>query len=242
MRIANGQLAIVLADGSEISSRAIIVAAGARYRTLPLDRWSQYEGAGIYYAATELESRDCVDSEVAVLGGANSAGQAALFLAGKSKRVRLVVRASSLEAGMSRYLAERIEADEAITVHLSTEVSSVEGDGRLETITLTNRLTGERTEVACKGLFCFIGAVPATDWVQGVMLDDHGFVLTDSDLAEHDAAQSYALMNRQPLPFETSVPGIFAVGDVRHGSTKRVAAAAGEGASAVHSVHRAIGS
>ncbi len=243
LHLGNGQLVVTLADGTEVSAHAVIVATGAAYRRLDLAHWGELEGAGIYYAATELEARACGQSEtpVAVVGGANSAGQAALFLAGRGTHVRLVVRGPDLERGMSRYLTERIEADARIEVHTGTEVVAVDGDGRLERISLRQG-PADPVEVACSGLFCFIGAVPATDWLTGVTLDHDGFVLTDTDLVDQDDLDAFALLGRQPLPFETSVPGVFAVGDVRRGSMKRVAAAVGEGASAVRSVHEAIGS
>jgi thioredoxin reductase (NADPH) len=240
LNVGDGHLAVVLPDGTEVVARAAIVASGARYRTLGLDRWSDFEGAGIYYAATELEARACGGSDVAVVGGANSAGQAALFLAGRDSRVHLVVRGVDLFAGMSRYLADRILADERITVHTGTEVVGLDGATSLEEITLAERAGGTTTKMACEGLFCFIGAVPSTAWLNGVALDEDGFVLTGQDLPE-DRLDGYELLGRRPLPFETNVPGIFAAGDVRWGSMKRVAAAVGEGASAVRSVHQAIG-
>jgi len=229
------RLVVTLVDGTNVVSHAVIVATGARYRTLPIGRWRDFEGRGIYYAATELEARTCGASEVVVVGGANSAGQAAVFLAGRVKRVHLVVRSADLDSGMSSYLAERIRADDRIEVHLSTQVAALDGDPTLQRVTLSGGGV-----VDCEGLFCFIGAVPATGWLDGVACDEDGFVLTDRDLPD-GALETYRLLGRPPLPLETSVPGVFAVGDVRHGSMKRVAAAVGEGASAVRSVHQAIG-
>ncbi len=240
LRTGDGQLVITLDDGTEIASQSVILACGARYRTLAIDRWSDFEGAGIYYAATELEARQCGEGTVAVVGGANSAGQASLFLAERTGRVHLVVRAGDLGAGMSRYLVDRVLADPRIEVHTSTEVVALDGGAGIEQVTLARR-DGARTPVACQGLFCFIGAVPATAWLDGVALDEDGFVLTDHDLTHERFDGAFDLLERAPLPFETSVPGVFAAGDVRHGSMKRVAAAVGEDASAVHSVHRAIG-
>jgi thioredoxin reductase (NADPH) len=186
----------------------------------------------------------CASREVAVIGGANSAGQAALYLAGRGGPVTLVVRGDDLSAGMSSYLADRILAHPSISAHTSTEVSALSGDGHLETISL--RRTGDATrpavEQACTGLFCFIGAVPATDWLDDVALDDHGFVLTDTELDSRRLGTVWETLGRRPLPFETNHPGIFAIGDARAGSMKRVAAAVGEGASAVRSVHAALGS
>ncbi len=240
LRVRDGQLAVALSDGTEVPTHAVILATGARYRTLNLDRWSEFEGAGIYYAATELEARSCGGSPVTVVGGANSAGQAALFLAERAAGVRLAVRGSDLGAGMSRYLADRILAHPSIRVHLGTEVVGLDGDASLQKIALAERGSDGRSVVPCEGLFCFIGAVPATGWLDGVSLDDDGFVLTDRDLTVGEDGP-FALLRRRPLPFETSIPGVFAAGDVRHGSMKRVAAAVGEGASAVHSVHQAVG-
>jgi thioredoxin reductase (NADPH) len=240
LSVGDGHLAVVLPDGTEVVAHAAIVASGAQYRTLPLDRWADFEGSSIYYAATELEARNCGGSDVAVIGGANSAGQAALFLATRSSKVHLVVRGGDLFAGMSRYLADRILVDERIEVHTGTEVVGLVGGTDLEQITLAERGTGATTTVGCQGLFCFIGAVPSTGWLNGVALDEDGFVLTGQDLPT-EGLSGFALLGRPPLPFETSVPGVFAAGDVRQGSMKRVAAAVGEGASAVRSVHQAIG-
>jgi thioredoxin reductase (NADPH) len=236
-------LVVTLSDGSEVSARSIVIASGADYRKLSLDRWTDFEGNGIYYAATELEARACGihGPQVAVIGGANSAGQAALFLASRGSRVRLVVRADDLGIEMSSYLATRILADGRIELHLGTEVVGVDGGDHLDSIVLANKIGGTRESVPCAGLFCFIGAVPATSWLEGVLLDRSGFILTDTDLPETQPSDSFELLGRQPLAFETSIPGLFAAGDVRHGSMKRIAAAVGEGSSAIRSVHQAIG-
>ena len=154
------------------------MASGARYGRLPLERWSEFENAGIYYAATELEARSCRGSEVAVIGGANSAGQAALFLASKGSIVRLIVRGDDLSKKMSRYLVDRVVSHPRIEVHLSSEVVGLTGGDRLEAVTVEDRSTGGRTEIGCQGLFCFIGAVPSTGWLDGVERDDAGFVYT----------------------------------------------------------------
>ena len=235
-------LRVVLADGTEIPTRSVVIATGARYRSLPLARWDAFEGAGIYYAATELEARACASKPVAVVGGANSAGQAALYLAGKGCTVDLVVRGSNLGDGMSSYLAERIQAHPGITVRTSSEVTALDGGTHLGAITVRHRAQGPELRLVCQGLFCFIGAVPATDWLSGVQLDDHGFVLTGSELNGTDLGPTWDALHRRPLPFETSQPGVFAAGDVRAGSMKRVAAAVGEGASAIRSVHQVLGS
>jgi thioredoxin reductase (NADPH) len=235
------QLAAVLADGTRVVSRAVIIASGARYRTLALDGWNKFEAAGIYYAATELEARGCAGHPVTVIGGANSAGQTALFLASSESRVTLAIRGPDVAAKMSRYLVERILADPRIEVRVASEITRLEGEHALERVTLTHRRTGDRETRACRGLFCFIGAQPATGWLAGVAVDRNGFIRTDVQLTPDDLGGTWPALGRAPLPFETSVPAVFAAGDVRHGSMKRVAAAVGEGASAVSSVHRAIG-
>lgn len=236
---------IRLDDGRVINTRTVVIATGARYQSLPLERWHEFEGTGIYYAATELEARRCTTAPVTVVGGANSAGQAALFLAERGSTVDVCVRNSSLTAGMSAYLADRILAHPNITVRTRTEVTGLDGTDHLAAITTTT--TGDNGEVtttqrACVGLFCFIGAAPATDWLSGVALDDNGFILTDAQIPSSALGPEWAALNRRPLPFETSVPGIMAVGDVRAGSIKRVAAAVGEGSSAISSVHAALAS
>ncbi|WP_436536167.1 FAD-dependent oxidoreductase [Actinoplanes sp. HUAS TT8] len=227
---------VVLTDSTTISARAAVIATGAKYRSLPLPHWARFEGAGIYYAATEIEARACGTRPVAVVGGANSAGQAALYLAGRGSQVTLVVRAPDLYAGMSSYLADRILADPAITVRTKSEVTALHGDDHLEQISVS----GAAGPQECRGLFCFIGATPATAWLDGLAADEHGFLRTDAQLDDRDLGGSWAALGRRPLPFETSRPRIFAAGDVRSGSMKRVAAAVGEGASAVSSVHAAL--
>lgn len=235
------QLVAVLVDGTRVSSKAVIVATGARYRKLSLEGWEKFEGAGIYYAATELEARGCVGQPVTVIGGANSAGQAALFLASSDRLVTLAVRGPDLAAKMSRYLVDRIVADARVEVRTATEATWLGGEHGLERITLTHRPSGNEETLACRGLFCFIGAEPATGWLSRVALDRNGFIRTDVELTSADLDGTWDALGRSPLPFETSVPAVFAAGDVRHGSMKRVASAVGEGASAVSSAHRAIG-
>jgi thioredoxin reductase (NADPH) len=240
LRQENGLHIVTLADGTEIPSRAVIVATGATYRDLPLERWADFVGAGIYYAATDLEAQTVAGRPVTVVGGANSAGQAALYLARRAVGVTLAVRGTDLDAGMSAYLVERIRADPRITIRTSTEVTALHGDAHLEHITLTERPSNMTVACGCSALFCFIGAQPATAWLTGVRLDPDGFVPTDVQLGAPDPGPEWDRLGRAPLPFETSVPGVFAVGDVRLGSMKRVAAAVGEGASAVRSVHQAL--
>jgi thioredoxin reductase (NADPH) len=229
-----------LTDGTEIPARAVVIATGARYRRLPLARWHDFEGAGIFFSATEMEAQFCRGEPVVIVGGANSAGQAALFLAARGSPVDLVVRKDDLSARMSDYLVRRIREHPHIKTHLGTEVTALHGEEHLSGVEVTRRSTGAVARRPCVGLFCFIGAKPATDWLHGVVLDENGFVLTDSELSDQDLSPAWAALGRRPLPFETSVPRLFAVGDMRRSSMKRVAAAVGEGSSAILSVHRAI--
>jgi thioredoxin reductase (NADPH) len=240
LHTTDGQLRLTLSDSTEVPTLSVVIATGAHYRTLPLQRWAEFEGAGIYYAATELEARTCVPDPVAVVGGANSAGQASIYLADRGSPVTLVVRGEDLDASMSRYLIDRVKTHPRITILYGTEVTALHGDRSLEGISTTSRSSGSEEKHRCHGLFCFIGALPATDWLDGVALDADGFVLTDQQLDDADLSDAWTMLGRRPLPFETSIPGVFAVGDVRHGSMKRVAAAVGEGASAIRSVHAAI--
>jgi thioredoxin reductase (NADPH) len=237
LRIEDGFHVVVLADGSEISTRSVIVASGARYRRLEVDDLERFEAAGVYYAATDLEARVCRGSDIVVVGGGNSAGQAAIYLAQQGSPVALVVRRRALVETMSQYLIARIEAHPRIEVLQNTEVRGLAGATHLEAVTLEDNHTNRRWTVPCQGLFCFIGAIPATAWLGTcVALDRSGFVLTDRSLP--DAIANDAVFGgRDPLPLETSAPGVFAVGDVRSGSLKRVAAAVGEGSTAVRSVH-----
>jgi len=191
---------------------------------------------GVYYAATELEARQCAGSPVMVVGGGNSAGQAAAFLADKGSAVTLVIRAADLNARMSRYLVDRLVCHPGIDVITNTNVVGLEGEGALQAVRVDGP-DGE-TRVPAAALFSFIGADPESSWLCGCAgLDNHGFVLTDRALSDEQLGEHWSALGRRPLPFETSRPGLFAVGDVRSGSTKRVAAAVGEGAAAVSAVH-----
>jgi thioredoxin reductase (NADPH) len=227
---------VVLKDGSEIPTRSVIVASGARYQRLGAENLDRFEGAGVYYAATDLEARVCGGARVMVIGGGNSAGQAAIYLSQSECGVTLAIRREDLTQTMSQYLIERIQADPNIELVTGVEVKGLAGQERLEQVTLEQVSGGARETVSCAGLFCFIGARPATGWLgKSVRLDPDGFILTDRQL-------SGALDVDLPgaLPFETSTPGVFAAGDVRYGSMKRVAAAVGEGSSAVRSVHERL--
>ncbi|MCY1137022.1 FAD-dependent oxidoreductase [Actinoplanes sp. Pm04-4] len=216
--------AVLLADGTRIESRAVIAATGAHYRRLDVPEWDRFENGGcIRYAATELDVRGYENRPVAVVGGANSSGQAALSLVAHGATVDLIVRAADLRSGMSSYLADRIQADPRIRLHTGSTVRELDGPELLDSIVI-ERTTGDKQRLDCAALFCFIGATPVSDWLTGVARDPNGFVLTDA----------------QPLPYQTSTPRVFAVGDLRSGSTKRVATAVGEGAAAVSSVHAAL--
>jgi thioredoxin reductase (NADPH) len=238
LRVEAGWHVVELSDGSEVPARAVIVATGAEYRRPDVAGWQDRENNGIYYAATETEGRMWAGARVGVVGGGNSAGQAALFLAGKGCEVHLLIRGRSLEASMSHYLIDRIDADARITLEVCSEVRALHGDGRLAGVTVERTAAGSHDRLDLAALFCFIGAVPATTWLDGCLAtDDSGFLRTDRDLVPGDLGPSWEALDRAPLPFETSVPGVFAVGDVRAGSIKRVAAAVGEGSTAVRSVH-----
>jgi thioredoxin reductase (NADPH) len=211
---------VVLRDGSEVPTRAVIVASGARYRRLDVEDLDRFEGAGVYYAATDLEVRVCSGTPVLVIGGGNSAGQAAIYLAQNNCSVTIAIRQEDLAQSMSQYLIERIDADPKIDLMTGVEVQALSGRDHLEGATLAHKQSGHEQAVACAGLFCFIGARPATAWLgDSVLLDSDGFILTDRQLPRL---------------------GVFAAGDVRHGSMKRVAAAVGEGSSAVRSVHERL--
>jgi thioredoxin reductase (NADPH) len=239
LHTGDGHLRLTLADGTVVPAHAVVIATGARYRKLPLERWDDFEGAGIYYAATELEARTCTPEPVTVVGGANSAGQASIYLAERGSPVDLVVRGTDLAAGMSQYLVDRVAAHPRIRVRTQSQVTGLDGAESLEQVSVSTQ-GGPSEPSERKGLFCFIGAQPATEWLDGVALDEDRFVFTDTQLDDDALGEEWALLGRRPLPFETSIPGVFAVGDVRHGSMKRVAAAVGEGASAIRSVHTAI--
>jgi thioredoxin reductase (NADPH) len=237
LRNQAGHLVVGLSDGTEVAGRAVIAASGAAYRRLEAAGLSDFEGNGVYYAATEMESRICGTGPVVVVGGGNSAGQAAIFLSQRGSPVMLVIRGSDLEQSMSHYLVERVEADPQITVVSNTTVVALEGDETLQALHLKGS-DGEAV-VQCAGLFSFIGAEPSSGWLSGcAALDQRGFVLTDLSLTPEMLGEEWQALARRPLPFECSHPGLFAVGDLRSGSTKRVAAAVGEGSAAVRSVHQ----
>jgi thioredoxin reductase (NADPH) len=236
LREEGGHLVLSLTDGTDVAGRAVIVASGARYRRLDAERLEEFEGKGVYYAATEMEARQCAASPVVIAGGGNSAGQAALFLSECGSPTIIVIRGPELARSMSHYLIDRIDADTRIEVRTETEITGLDGDLTLTSVRLNN---GHGEEVVpCAALFSFIGADPASEWLSGcAALDERGFVLTDRSLGSEHLDARWEALGRRPLPYETSHPGLFAVGDVRAGSTKRVAAAVGEGSAAVSAVH-----
>jgi len=220
-----GRFQVTLAAEERVRARAVVIASGARYRRLDVENLAPYEGSCVHYWASPLEGRLCAGQEVALVGGGNSAGQAAVYLSGQVAKVWLIVRGTSLTASMSRYLVERIAATPNIEVLTQTAISALEGrDGVLEAIRCRSHRSGEEVKRAIRHLFLFIGAEPSTEWLarSGVTLDEKGFVSTGSNIHS---------------PLETSLPGVFAIGDVRSGSVKRVAAAVGEGAQVVAALH-----
>ncbi|MGW5195249.1 FAD-dependent oxidoreductase [Kribbella sp. NPDC004138] len=233
---SRGPVHAVLLEGSgEIEARALIVATGVSYRSLDVDGLGDLTGRGVYYGATASEASQVQDDEVYIVGAANSAGQAALNLARYAKRVVLLVRGETLETSMSRYLVDKISQAPTIEVRCRTEVVGCRGDGHLEALTLADRRSGRVEEVPASWLFIFVGAIPRTDWLgDAVVRDAKGFVVTGPDLI---ALNRWALP-RPPYALETSVPGVFAAGDVRLDSMKRVASAVGEGAMSIYLVHR----
>jgi thioredoxin reductase (NADPH) len=231
---ADDAFALTLDDGDVLRAKSVVVASGARYRRPDVERLSDFEGRGVWYWASPIEARLCKEQEVILVGGGNSAGQAAVFLAAHARKVHMVIRGGGLGASMSRYLIERIEATPNIELVFNTEVVGLEGagDAGLERVVSRSRLSGEETTMDIRNLFLFVGADPATGWLDdcGVTLDRGGFIVTG---ALSDGRQVQAL--------ETSVPGVFAVGDVRSGSVKRVGGAIGEGAQVVAALHGFLG-
>ncbi|MGB8435427.1 MAG: FAD-dependent oxidoreductase [Burkholderiales bacterium] len=232
---------IELANGRVVHARTIVVATGAEYRRIDIENLSRFVGTGVYYAATHLEAQLCRDEEVIVVGGGNSAGQAAVFLAGACRHVHLLVRSSGLAATMSRYLIRRIEESSNITLRPLTEITAMAGNGQLEQVTWRSSASGEAEVRDIGQVFLMTGAVPNTRWLEGwAALDEKGFVRTGLDIRAEDLAASNWPFARPPHLLETTRPGIFAVGDVRSGSVKRVAAAVGEGSASVQFVHRSL--
>jgi len=225
-----------------IPARAVIIASGAEYRRPALDNLSQFENAGIYFGATFMEAQLCTEQDVVVIGGGNSAGQAAVFLAQSSRRVHLLVRSGGLAQSMSRYLIRRIEETPNISLHRCTQIVAVAGTEHLETVTWRNESTGEQRTLPMRHIFSMAGASPNTEWLHDcVSLDDKGFVQTGPDLSQAALSAAGWPLSRVPFLFETSRPRIFAVGDVRANSVKRVASAVGEGSVCIQLVHNVLG-
>jgi thioredoxin reductase (NADPH) len=224
-RLEDASFCSTFDNGQRVRATAVVVATGVQYRRLPIDRLEAFEGVGIYYAATEIEARYCKGTEAIVIGGGNSAGQAAMFLSRSAKCVRLLVRGASLAASMSKYLSSRLEADPRIQIEYNAEVTELHGDEQLTGVTIRDAKTGATRVVESRTLFVMVGASPNTDWLSGmVTLDAKGFVVTGSAVGSADS------------PFATSQRGIFAVGDVRAGSVKRVASSVGEGSVVISKV------
>jgi thioredoxin reductase (NADPH) len=233
--------AVEIAGGPNIPARTVIIATGAHYRKLPLDNLAQFEGTGVYYGATPIEAQLSNGEEVIVVGGGNSAGQAATYLARTAKRVHVVVRSSGLADSMSRYLVRRLESTPGIDLRTETEIVGLEGNGHLDRIRWRDNPSGKIEERAIRHVFVMTGAVPNSRWLNGcVALDEKGFIRTGPDLSADDLARANWPLKRPPYLLETSLPGVFAVGDVRRGNLKRVASAVGEGSIAVAFVHQVL--
>jgi thioredoxin reductase (NADPH) len=232
---------VLIGDGQSVPARTVVIASGAQYRRLQLENLSRFEGVGVYYGATHLEAQLCGGEDVIVVGGGNSAGQAAVFLAQTTKRVYMLVRSDGLAGTMSRYLIRRIEETPNIDVHTNTEVVALEGNDHLESVTWRDNQTAQNESHNIAHLFSMTGAVPNSAWLNGcVACDQEGFIKTGLDLTTEDLAKANWPLSRPPYLLETSLPGVFAVGDIRAGNVKRVASAVGEGSIAVSFVHQAL--
>jgi thioredoxin reductase (NADPH) len=240
MRGEDGLYRLELSEGGEGAARSVIAATGARYRRLDVPLLERFEGVSVHYAATEVEAQSCESEAVAVVGGGNSAGQAALFLAGRTRRVYLLIRGSDLGKSMSRYLVDRIMTTGNVELFTNTEIRELVGEDHVDGIVVEDNRSGERRTLRTRALFVFIGAEANTVWLEGaVELDESGFILTGETL-ERSVLEGnvWQRLSREPYPLETSLPGVFAAGDVRSGSIKRVASAVGEGSMAVRLVHQ----
>ena len=233
--------AVTMDDGAQVPARTVIIATGAQYRKPAIENLARFEGSGVYYAATEMERQVCGGEEVAVVGGGNSAGQAAVFLADKCRRVHVLVRGKGLAESMSRYLIRRIEDNPVIALRTQTEIVALEGNGHLEQIRWTSRQGGGVETRSIRHVFMMTGAVPNTAWLSGCLtLDDKGFIKTGPAVSPEELTAASWPLSRPPFLLETSRPGVFAVGDVRGGNVKRVASAVGEGSIAVAFVHQVL--
>ena len=230
-----------LADGRRLRSRAVVIASGAQYQRLPIDGIEHYEGRGIFYGATPMEAQLCGNAEVTVVGAGNSAGQGAIYLANAARRVHVVFRRSSLRETMSEYLVKRLEEHPNIELHASTDVVGLHGEDRLDGITYRCRESGAESGCGCSFLFLFLGASPNTGWLPKEMVcDERGFVKTGVDIAPLELVKAGWSLDRMPSRYETSWPRIYAIGDVRKGSVKRVASSVGEGSVVVSDIHQAL--
>ena len=240
LRREDGHFRIELSEGGEVAARSVIAASGARYRRLEVPSLGRFEGVSVHYAATEAEARLCEGEEVAVVGGGNSAGQAALFLAGRTRRVYLLIRGDDLSKSMSRYLVDRVAQAENVELLATTEVRELMGEDLLEGVVVQDNRSGARRTLGAQALFVFIGADANTGWLRGAVdLDERGFVLTGTELNGSALKEdSWRERSREPFLLETSLPGVFAAGDVRSGSIKRCASAVGEGSMAVKLIHQ----
>lgn len=240
LRRENGSFRLGLAEGGEIEARSVIAATGARYQRLAVPDLERFEGISVHYAATEAEAQRFEGQEVVVVGGGNSAGQAAVYLSGRMRRVHLLIRGGDLNKGMSKYLVDRVGSHENIELLANTEVRELHGEDRLEAVVVEDNRSGERRTLDAKALFVFIGARANTGWLRGTAeLDKRGFVLTGTEVtAAALEGEAWRGRSREPHLLETSMPGLFAAGDVRSGSIKRCASAVGEGAMAVSLVHQ----
>ena len=239
MRCDGDGLILDLSDATEVKTTAVVIATGASYRRLGVSSLETLVGAGVFYGAAVTEARAMEGQEVYVVGGANSAGQAAMHLSRYASRVTILVRGGSLSVSMSDYLIKEIEATPNIGVRFNTRILGGSGEGRLEHLVLEDSALRSTETVTAAALFVLIGAEPRTGWLpEEVLRDDRGFILTGQDLRRYSLLPSAWYKEQSPMPLETSVPGVFAVGDVRHGSVKRVASAVGEGSMAVQMVYR----
>jgi len=231
---------VVLDDGAALAARTIVISTGAQYKKPAIANLEKFEGRGIYYGATYMEAKLCEDCDVIVVGGGNSAGQAAVFLSQTARKVYMLVRSAGLSETMSRYLIQRIEQNPAIELHYRTEIVALDGGTELARVTWRDNTTRELSTHDIRHAFIMAGAAPRTDWLQGCLaLDEKGFIVTGRDLDLAARHKVWPLV-RPPQMLETSLPGVFAVGDVRAGNVKRVASAVGEGSIAIHLVHRAL--
>ena len=232
---------VVLDNGTELATKSIVISSGAQYNKPKIANLAKFEGQGVYYGATFMESQLCGGEDVIVVGGGNSAGQAAVFLSQTASKLHMMVRSAELSSTMSRYLIQRIDENPAIELHYRTEIVAMDGDTRLESVTWRDNATGKTSTHPIRHVFMMTGASPRTDWLAGCLaLDNKGFILTGRDFSDGVTQKSAWPLVRPPFMLETSLPGVFAVGDVRSGNVKRVASAVGEGAISIHMVHQVL--